>query len=72
MGTALAAAVERLMDDPELAARLGEAGRTWVTRERTWSSNGPRWTEVYETVLAGHRAARAAATEGARQPEGGS
>ena len=54
--TALAAAVERLMDDPELAARLGEAGRDWVTSERTWTSNGPRWTEVYETVLAGHRA----------------
>ncbi len=54
--TALAAAVERLMDDPDLAARLGEAGRAWVTAERTWASNGPRWTEVYETVLGGHRA----------------
>jgi glycosyltransferase involved in cell wall biosynthesis len=52
---ALAAAVERLMDDPALAERLGEAGREWVTRERTWASNGPRWTEVYETVLAGRR-----------------
>jgi glycosyltransferase involved in cell wall biosynthesis len=69
---ALAAAVERLMDDGELAARLGEAGRTWVTRERTWSSNGPRWTEVYETVLAGHRAARAARSADARQPGGAS
>lgn len=49
---ALATAVERLMDDPELAARLGEAGREWVTSERTWASNGPRWTEVYESVLA--------------------
>jgi len=76
---ALAAAVERLMDDRELAARLGEAGREWVTRERTWSSNGPRWTEVYETVLAGHRAARSArsagaapASEDAPEPGGGS
>jgi phosphatidyl-myo-inositol dimannoside synthase len=49
---ALAAAVERLMDDPALAARLGEAGRVWVTRERTWASNGPRWTSIYESVLA--------------------
>ena len=62
--TALAAAVERLMDDPDLAARLGEAGRAWVTRERTWASNGPRWTEVYETVLAAHRGR-------ARQPHAG-
>ena len=48
---ALAAAVERLMDDPALAARLGHAGREWVTRERTWASNGPRWDAVYRSVL---------------------
>ncbi len=52
---ALAAAVVRFMDHPVLATQLGEAGREWVTRERTWASNGPRWTEVYETVLAGRR-----------------
>ncbi len=56
---ALAAAVVRLMDHPELGVRLGEAGREWVTRERTWASNGPRWTEVYEAVLAGRRGRRA-------------
>jgi glycosyltransferase involved in cell wall biosynthesis len=56
---ALAAAVERLMDDRALAERLGEAGRAWVTRERTWASNGPRWTEVYEFVLAAHERVRA-------------
>jgi glycosyltransferase involved in cell wall biosynthesis len=50
--TALATAVERLMDDAALAARLGDAGRAWVTRERTWASNGPRWTSIYESVLA--------------------
>jgi glycosyltransferase involved in cell wall biosynthesis len=52
---ALAAAVGRLMDDTELAARLGAAGREWVTRERTWAANGPRWTEIYEAVLAARR-----------------
>ena len=56
---ALAAAVERLMDDRALAARLGEAGRAWVTRERTWASNGARWTEIYERVLAGRERTRA-------------
>ncbi len=50
---ALAAAVERLLDDPDLAARLGAAGRAWVTRERTWAANGPRWSAIYEAVLAG-------------------
>ncbi len=61
---ALAAAVERLMDDPALAERLGEAGRAWVTWERTWASNGARWTEIYEFVLAGHRRKRASSGVG--------
>lgn len=49
---ALASTIERLIDDPALRARLGEAGRTWVSRERTWASNGPRLREVYAEVLA--------------------
>jgi glycosyltransferase involved in cell wall biosynthesis len=52
---ALAAAVERLMDDTQLATRLGEAGRAWVIKERTWASNGPRWSSIYGSVLAGRR-----------------
>jgi glycosyltransferase involved in cell wall biosynthesis len=62
---ALAAAVERLMDDSALASRLGDAGRAWVTKERTWASNGPRWTAIYRSVLdrrrpaARHKEARA-------------
>jgi glycosyltransferase involved in cell wall biosynthesis len=61
---ALAAAVERLMDDRALGERLGEAGRTWVTRERTWASNGARWTEIYEGVLAAHERKRASSGVG--------
>jgi glycosyltransferase involved in cell wall biosynthesis len=49
---ALADAVERLMDDPALAARIGEAGRAWVVGERSWSANGGRFRDVYERVLA--------------------
>ena len=49
---ALADAIERLMDAPALAARIGEAGREWVVRERSWSANGHRFREVYERVLA--------------------
>jgi glycosyltransferase involved in cell wall biosynthesis len=50
---ALAATVERLMDDSALAKRLGEAGRAWVAKERTWASNGPRWNTIYRSVLQG-------------------
>lgn len=47
----LATELERLIDDPELGHRLGDAGREWVTRERSWSANGPRFRDVYERVL---------------------
>ncbi len=53
----LAAAVERLMDDPNLAQRLAAAGRDWVLAERSWAANGPRWDAVYGFVL-DHRRAR--------------
>jgi len=44
---ALADAVQRLFDDPELAARLGAAGREWVVNERQWSMNGSRYVEAF-------------------------
>ena len=47
----LASAVARLMDDPGLAARIAAAGREWVTAERTWAANQPRWDAVYRSVL---------------------
>lgn len=43
----LVAALERLLDDHALAARLGAAGRAWVTAERTWASNGRRYRDLY-------------------------
>jgi glycosyltransferase involved in cell wall biosynthesis len=55
---ALAAAISRLMDEPGLASRLGEAGRSWVVRERSWAANGPRFREVYERLLADRPAPR--------------
>jgi hypothetical protein len=50
------------MDDAALANRLGQAGRAWVTRERTWASNGPRWSSIYDAVLKG----RASSDRGVR------
>jgi glycosyltransferase involved in cell wall biosynthesis len=47
---ALATELERLIDDPALARRLGVAGREWVARERSWSANGTRLLEVYREV----------------------
>jgi glycosyltransferase involved in cell wall biosynthesis len=47
----LATAVERLIDDPSLAARLAAAGRAWVRLERSWAANGPRWDAAYGSVL---------------------
>jgi glycosyltransferase involved in cell wall biosynthesis len=49
---ALADAVQRLFDDPELAARLGEAGREWVVNERQWSMNGRRYVEAFAAAKA--------------------
>ena len=55
---ALADAAELLIDNPTLARRLAEAGRAWVTAERTWAANGPRYRAVYDSVsaLAGEKA----------------
>jgi len=47
----LADELERLMDNPELGRRLGDAGRAWVLAERTWSRNGDRYRDVYAELL---------------------
>lgn len=44
--TALYAAARRLLDDYQLRARLGEAGRAWV-QEQTWDA----WMDVIEGIL---------------------
>ncbi len=50
--TALAEALTRLAEDPELRARLAEAGRAWVETERSWTANGHRYRAIYDAVLA--------------------
>lgn len=39
-----------LIDDPRQRARLARNARRWVRRERTWSSNGRRYRELYERL----------------------
>jgi glycosyltransferase involved in cell wall biosynthesis len=63
---ALAAAIETLIDHPELRQSYGDAGRRWVLAERTWAANGKRYRDVYESLLD----RRAGAGAGARAGEG--
>jgi glycogen(starch) synthase len=49
---AFAAAIDRLLGDPALARRLGEAGRARARREHDWDALGGRMLEVYRGVRA--------------------
>ncbi|GAB4273201.1 MAG: hypothetical protein Kow0092_28520 [Deferrisomatales bacterium] len=44
---ALADRIATLAQNPDLAARLVENGRAWVTSERTWGRNGEMYRGVY-------------------------
>jgi len=48
---ALADRIRTLARDPDLANRLRENGRRWVTAERTWKRNGEIYREVYGNAL---------------------
>lgn len=50
---ALAAAIERLVRDPELARRLGESGYRRVQEEFSWEAIAARWDGVYTSLRAG-------------------
>ena len=54
---ALATAVGRLLDDPELAARLGSAGRERVVELFTWRAVAEQTVRWYRAVLGGIPAA---------------
>lgn len=47
---ALAAAVAPLLDDAEHRRAVGEAARAWVSTQRTWAANGPRYTRLYASL----------------------
>ena len=46
----LAHAIERLADDPELRARLGEGGRAFALQRLTWSSSGELVADLYREI----------------------
>jgi glycosyltransferase involved in cell wall biosynthesis len=43
----LADALATLVYDADLRRRLGQAGREWVSRDRTWSRNAQRYRDAY-------------------------
>jgi glycosyltransferase involved in cell wall biosynthesis len=54
----LATAIGRLLDDPELRARLGEAGRKRILERFTWRATAAATAAVYREMLAVQRAKR--------------
>ncbi|WHM38918.1 glycosyltransferase family 4 protein [Streptomyces sp. BPTC-684] len=53
---ALAAALNRLLADPELRARLGAAGRERVLDRFTWARAAEGTAELYRSAIAHHKA----------------
>jgi glycosyltransferase involved in cell wall biosynthesis len=51
----LARALAKLLREPAVRARLGEAGRQWVARERTWSGNATRYGALYDRLLSSRK-----------------
>jgi len=49
--SALRAALERLLGDPELRQRLGEAGRARAREELSWERFARLTLKAYETAL---------------------
>ncbi|QSB13428.1 glycosyltransferase family 4 protein [Natronosporangium hydrolyticum] len=56
-GSALAAAIGRLLDDPPLRQRLGAAGRARVTASFSWRAAAARTVSSYRRVRAGREVA---------------
>jgi glycosyltransferase involved in cell wall biosynthesis len=55
---ALAAAILRLLDDPQTAGRLGQAGLNRVHRHFTWRLAAERTVSVYREAMHAHRRLR--------------
>lgn len=51
--------LERLLDDDQLRARLGDTGRRWVERERDWSRLARRVSDIYAEIREVHAASGA-------------
>jgi glycosyltransferase involved in cell wall biosynthesis len=62
---ALAQRIDELIGDATQLRRMGEAGRSWVNAERTWTKSIARYEPIYEAALASaNRYRRATASYG--------
>ena len=43
--------LNRLLDDPDLARRLGAQGRSWVLENRTWEQHAAHVQRIYQELL---------------------
>ena len=48
---AWAEAIGSLLDDPQRAQQMGNAGREWVLEERTWQANAAKYNDLYRRIL---------------------
>jgi glycosyltransferase involved in cell wall biosynthesis len=72
--TALAGAIEKFMDDPELRRRMGDAGMKRIQECFSLSKMTTEMEDLFEEVIAGGRKTEGGSrrTEaGGRRPEGG-
>ncbi|MGO1182503.1 MAG: glycosyltransferase family 4 protein [Micrococcaceae bacterium] len=46
-----ASVIDRLLENPETARDMGEAGRAWVLTERTWSANAEKYDRIYQELI---------------------
>jgi glycosyltransferase involved in cell wall biosynthesis len=67
---ALAAGIARVLDDPELGARLGAAGRERVLARFTWAVTALGTAACYEAIMAGRQLPGAPLPPGAVVAEG--
>ncbi len=49
--SAWAEAIGGLLDNPERAQQMGQAGRQWVLEERTWLANARKYDKLYRQIL---------------------
>lgn len=49
--SAWAKGINRLLEDPQLAQQMGQAGRQWVLEERTWQANAEKYDQLYREIL---------------------
>jgi starch synthase len=66
----LAAAINRLLADPALRARMGRAGRRRVEEHFAWSTIARRTVDLYQSLLAARRAGAGGGGAGPTAPPG--